>query len=137
MSRCTKIVSKYQSDRIYDLGVMRLGVPHVFFGPGGSVALSFVSPSPANTPVILIVVIHMLLLGSRKRPGQSFEFLYSFTLKLISVHVEFCQLNCTPIDSPNSNTSPPFSFLSHPHLCDHITWDNAIAPLSHLWHTIA
>ena len=35
MSTHTNIVTKYQSDRSYDLGVMRLGVPHVFFGPGG------------------------------------------------------------------------------------------------------
>ena len=68
-----------------------------------SVVLSFVSRSPANTPFIFRSVysplcICILLLGSRirKRPGQTFEFLYSFTLKLISVHVEFCQLNYTP-----------------------------------------
>ena len=35
MSSYTKLVSKYQSDRSYDLGDMRLGVPYVFFGPGG------------------------------------------------------------------------------------------------------
>eukprot|EP00116_Pleurobrachia_bachei_P013797 sb/3474059/ len=35
MSTHTNIVTKYQSDRSYDLGDIRLGVPHVFFGPGG------------------------------------------------------------------------------------------------------
>eukprot|EP00116_Pleurobrachia_bachei_P010411 sb/3470673/ len=36
MSTHANIVPKYQSDRCYDLGDMRLGVPHVFFGPGGT-----------------------------------------------------------------------------------------------------
>ena len=41
MSTHTNIVTKYQSDRSYDLGDIRLGVPHVFFGPGGTVGLRF------------------------------------------------------------------------------------------------
>ena len=35
MSTRRNIVTKYQSDRSYDLGDIRLGVPNVFFGPGG------------------------------------------------------------------------------------------------------
>eukprot|EP00116_Pleurobrachia_bachei_P009378 sb/3469640/ len=46
MSKHTKIVSKYQSDRSYDLGVMRLGVPHVFFGPGVIIIALASAPGP-------------------------------------------------------------------------------------------